>query len=245
MAATKIFGEHDDRTKEQLARCMQYGSVAGGVLYAGSHLGYAQPVGGVIACDEHVSVSGVGFDIACGNMAVKLDLPKAAIADRIGPLVAEVAASMMRRQSIALRANPAGRENPSTDATNPARHIGGKTRVHLRDLLGLRRGSSLPRRTQAGPKGGRHDLRALRRAKGAIRTTCLDASAGQFCCFTSARWWRRRHYALAFEVAESGATTCPLPFVAPRARLLAYDPTRRLLPDTILSVSARDAVDDE
>jgi RNA-splicing ligase RtcB len=33
-------------------------------------LGYAQPVGGVIAYEEHVSVSGVGFDIGCGNMAV-------------------------------------------------------------------------------------------------------------------------------------------------------------------------------
>jgi len=94
MAAIKIFGEHDDRTKEQLARCMQYGSVAGGVLCADGHLGYAQPVGGVIAYEEHVSVSGVGFDIACGNMAVRLDLPKAAIADRIGPLVTEVAASI-------------------------------------------------------------------------------------------------------------------------------------------------------
>src|SRR5262249_37294982 len=91
MAAIKIFGEHDARTKEQLARCLQYGSVAGGVLCADGHLGYAQPVGGVIAYEEHVSVSGVGFDIACGNMAVRLDLPKAAIADCIGPLMAEVA----------------------------------------------------------------------------------------------------------------------------------------------------------
>ena len=80
MAAVKIFGEHDARTREQMARCMQHGSVVGGVLCADGHLGYAQPVGGVIAYEEHVSVSGVGFDIACGNMAVKLDLPKQAIA---------------------------------------------------------------------------------------------------------------------------------------------------------------------
>ena len=87
MTEVKIFGEHDERTKEQMARCMQYGSVVGGVLCADGHLGYAQPVGGVIAYEEHISVSGVGFDIACGNMAVKLDVPKKAIADRIGPLV--------------------------------------------------------------------------------------------------------------------------------------------------------------
>ena len=91
MTEIKIFGEHDERTKAQMARCMQYGSVAGGVLCADGHLGYAQPVGGVIAYEEHVSVSGVGFDIGCGNMAVRLDLPKAAIADRIGPLLGEIA----------------------------------------------------------------------------------------------------------------------------------------------------------
>src|SRR5205085_6664162 len=94
MTDVKIFGEHAERTKEQLARCMTVGSVVGGVLCADGHLGYAQPVGGVIAYEDHVSVSGVGFDIACGNMAVRLDLPKAAIADRIGPLVNEIAANV-------------------------------------------------------------------------------------------------------------------------------------------------------
>ena len=74
MADLKIFGEHDERTREQMRRCMQYGSVVGGVLCADGHLGYAQPVGGVIAYEEHISVSGVGYDIACGNLAVKLDV---------------------------------------------------------------------------------------------------------------------------------------------------------------------------
>src|SRR5215510_4633117 len=94
MTEVRIFGEHDERTKEQMARCMQYGSVRGGVLCADGHLGYAQPVGGVIAYDEHISVSGVGFDIACGNMAVKLDVPKAAITDRVGPILGEIAANV-------------------------------------------------------------------------------------------------------------------------------------------------------
>jgi tRNA-splicing ligase RtcB len=94
MTHITIFGDHDDRTKDQMTRCMQFGSVAGGVLCADGHLGYAQPVGGVIAYEEHVSVSGVGFDIGCGNMAVKLDLPKAAIADSIGPLLNEIAANV-------------------------------------------------------------------------------------------------------------------------------------------------------
>jgi tRNA-splicing ligase RtcB len=94
MIEAKIFGEHDGRTKEQMARCMQYGSVRGGVLCADGHLGYAQPVGGVIAYDEHVSVSGVGFDIACGNMAVKLDVPRNAIEDRIEPILEKIASNV-------------------------------------------------------------------------------------------------------------------------------------------------------
>jgi len=94
MSDVKIFGEHDARTKEQMARCMQYGSAVGGVLCADGHLGYAQPVGGVIAYEEHISVSGVGFDIACGNMAVKLDVRKTAIDDRIGPILEQVAGNV-------------------------------------------------------------------------------------------------------------------------------------------------------
>jgi tRNA-splicing ligase RtcB len=94
MTEIRIFGEHDERTREQMARCMQHGSVVGGVLCADGHLGYAQPVGGVIAYAEHVSVSGVGFDIGCGNMAVRLDVPKAAIEDRIGPLLGEIVANV-------------------------------------------------------------------------------------------------------------------------------------------------------
>jgi tRNA-splicing ligase RtcB (3'-phosphate/5'-hydroxy nucleic acid ligase) len=90
MAPFKVFGEHDERTKQQMARCMGVGSVAGGVLCADGHLGYSQPVGGVIAYEEHISLSGVGFDIACGNMAVRLDVKRQAINDRIGTIVADI-----------------------------------------------------------------------------------------------------------------------------------------------------------
>src|SRR4051794_36823389 len=70
---TRIYGEHDERTIQQLNRCMRAGSAAKGVLCADGHLGYAHPIGGVVAYEEHISISGVGFDIACGNMAVRLD----------------------------------------------------------------------------------------------------------------------------------------------------------------------------
>jgi tRNA-splicing ligase RtcB len=125
MTEIRIFGGHDDRTKEQMARCMQVGSVVGGVLCADGHLGYAQPVGGVIAYEEHISVSGVGFDIACGNMAVKLDVPKAAIADRVGPLVNEIAANVSfgLGRSNAEKVDHALFDSPLWQEVEPVRHL--------------------------------------------------------------------------------------------------------------------------
>ena len=83
-----VFGQHDQATLAQMRNCMRVDNVVGGVLCADGHLGYAQPVGGVIAYENQISISGVGFDIACGNMAVQLDTPFDAIrgdpADRAG-----------------------------------------------------------------------------------------------------------------------------------------------------------------
>jgi tRNA-splicing ligase RtcB len=73
MARITIRGEHDPKTIAQLERCLNVGSAVKGVLCADGHLGYAQPVGGVIAYEEHISISGVGYDIACGNLAVRTD----------------------------------------------------------------------------------------------------------------------------------------------------------------------------
>jgi len=87
----QVFGEHHERTLTQMRNCMGVGNVVGGVLCADGHLGYAQPVGGVIAYERQISISGVGFDIGCGNMAVQLDVPFAAIADRVGPIIKDIA----------------------------------------------------------------------------------------------------------------------------------------------------------
>ena len=43
-------------------------------LMADNHLGYSVPVGGVVAYESCICVNGVGFDIACGNKAVRLDV---------------------------------------------------------------------------------------------------------------------------------------------------------------------------
>jgi len=42
---------------------------------ADGHLGYGVPIGGVIASENRISPTAVGFDIACGNKAVRLDIP--------------------------------------------------------------------------------------------------------------------------------------------------------------------------
>lgn len=43
-------------------------------LTADAHYGYGHPIGGVVAYKDKISLSGVGFDIACGNKAVRTDL---------------------------------------------------------------------------------------------------------------------------------------------------------------------------
>ena len=86
----RVFGRHDDATIAQMRNCMAVGNVIGGVICADGHLGYAQPVGGVIAYEGQISISGVGFDIGCGNMAARLDTPLAAIKDRVGTIIKDV-----------------------------------------------------------------------------------------------------------------------------------------------------------
>ncbi len=69
-----IFGRHDQQTIDQLRRCADAEEGAPAVLCADGHLGYSMPIGGVVGYREHVSPSGVGYDIACGNLAVRTPL---------------------------------------------------------------------------------------------------------------------------------------------------------------------------
>jgi tRNA-splicing ligase RtcB len=87
----KVFGEHEQSTLDQMKNCMGVGNAVAGVICADGHLGYAQPVGGVIAYEKQISISGVGFDIGCGNMAVKLDTKFTDIEDRVGTILRDVA----------------------------------------------------------------------------------------------------------------------------------------------------------
>jgi tRNA-splicing ligase RtcB len=75
-----IIGEHEERTIRQLERCVEAEQGAAGVLCADGHVGYSQPVGGAVAYRDHISVSGVGYDIGCGNKAVRTDLRREDVA---------------------------------------------------------------------------------------------------------------------------------------------------------------------
>ena len=90
-APLTVFGVHEEGTLAQMRNCMAVGNVVAGTVCADGHLGYAQPVGGVIAYEGQVSISGVGFDIGCGNMAIRLDTPFAAIQERVPEIIRDVA----------------------------------------------------------------------------------------------------------------------------------------------------------
>lgn len=67
------FGVHEESTIKQIERSASHKAVAGATLCADGHKGYAVPIGGVLAYENHISPSGVGYDIACGNKAVRTD----------------------------------------------------------------------------------------------------------------------------------------------------------------------------
>src|SRR5690606_35602166 len=69
-----IFGTADERTIAQMENCLAVEEGAIGILCADNHLGYSQPIGAAVAYREHISPSGVGFDIGCGNKAVLTNL---------------------------------------------------------------------------------------------------------------------------------------------------------------------------
>lgn len=68
-----VYGEHDEKTLTQLRDVARRADKV--ALMADGHLGYVMPIGGVAAYKDKISVVGVGFDIACGNCAIRTDLP--------------------------------------------------------------------------------------------------------------------------------------------------------------------------
>lgn len=63
-------------------------------LMADHHKGYGVPIGGVVASQVALSPTAVGFDIACGNMAARLDIDVFKVREKIGPIMDKIAANI-------------------------------------------------------------------------------------------------------------------------------------------------------
>jgi tRNA-splicing ligase RtcB len=90
-SSVTIFGEHEPGTVAQLHDVASRAERA--ALMADGHVGYVMPIGGVAAYDNQVSVVGVGFDIACGNAAIRTDLTlhgTPGLADRLPAIADEI-----------------------------------------------------------------------------------------------------------------------------------------------------------
>src|SRR5437588_8360108 len=85
----KVFGQHDEATLKQIETCLEAGGERA-VLCADGHKGYAQPIGGVVAYKDKISLSGVGFDIACGNLAILTDAKRCEVGPSIKTIMDDV-----------------------------------------------------------------------------------------------------------------------------------------------------------
>lgn len=109
-----VFGEPDEKTMQQARTIANTGNVAGMVMCGDSHLGYSMPIGGVVAYRDQISPSGVGYDIACGIMAVRTDALAADVRPNIGSILDDIA----RNVSFGLgRSNPTSVDHELFDST--------------------------------------------------------------------------------------------------------------------------------
>ena len=108
----KIFGQHDEQTVIQFQHVRE--AAVDAALMADGHVGYVMPIGGVAAYRNQVSVVGVGFDIACGNAAIRTDLKLAALGrtpEEIRATLSDIADQVADTVSFGM-----GRKNRADDA---------------------------------------------------------------------------------------------------------------------------------
>ena len=136
---TAVFGSHDPKTIEQLKDVATRAERA--ALMADGHVGYVMPIGGVAAYDRKASVVGVGFDIACGNAAIRTNLTL----DRFERTHLEQLADAIQR-SISFGV---GRRNESHDAPVDDPLFGGPEWLALHEVAGKHEHDSLLRKARA------------------------------------------------------------------------------------------------
>src|SRR5881392_3825433 len=138
MADIQVFGSHEPNTLTQLRDVASRAERA--ALMADGHVGYVMPIGGVAAYRDKVSVVGVGFDIACGNAAIRTDLMLPQIQGRVRELADEIQTSLSFGIGRRNRADDAPTddplfEDPAWDAVRD-RHERDRLRAKAREQLG-------------------------------------------------------------------------------------------------------------
>ena len=84
-----VYGEPvDEGALEQIKNCQKEASFC--ALMGDHHQGYAMPIGGVCAYEDKISPSGVGYDIGCGNKAVRLDIPASEVTGNISKIMDDI-----------------------------------------------------------------------------------------------------------------------------------------------------------
>ena len=83
-----VFGDVQENALTQIKSCAKTAERC--ALMADHHQGYSQPIGGVVAYKDQISPSGVGYDIACGNKAVLLDIRASSIRGNMDSIMDDV-----------------------------------------------------------------------------------------------------------------------------------------------------------
>ncbi len=107
-----IFGQHEEKTLIQFEHVRAQAVHA--ALMADGHVGYVMPIGGVAAYQNQVSVVGVGFDIACGNAAIRTNLTLASFGDSAEDVNAKLVT--LADEIAAMVSFGIGRKNRADDA---------------------------------------------------------------------------------------------------------------------------------
>ncbi|KZE73711.1 RNA-splicing ligase RtcB [Paenibacillus elgii] len=87
----RVWGNPEAGALAQAKTCAEHGNVVQALLMADHHKGYSQPIGGVIVYEGQISPSGVGYDIGCGNKAVRTNLLAVDIRPWLGHIMDEIA----------------------------------------------------------------------------------------------------------------------------------------------------------
>lgn len=78
----------DEGAVRQIIKCSETSYLT--AMMADHHKGYAVPIGGVVAYLDSISPSGVGYDIGCGNKAVRLNIPADDVRNNIKQIMDDI-----------------------------------------------------------------------------------------------------------------------------------------------------------